>query len=192
MSTIGVNDISEGNIIEHNGFTWRVVSKMHVKPGKGGAFMQVELKDIRRGTKLNERFRSSESVEKVDLESSEATFLYSDGDTLEIMEDSTYEQFTVPKSILGEKIAFLTDNMPVKIQKIGDEVIDIMLPATVILTVEDVAPFIKGQTVTATYKPAKLSNGVTVAVPQFVEVGEKIVVKTETSEYVERAKQINA
>jgi len=189
MSIIA-NDLRVGNIIGYKDAMWRVVSTEHVKPGKGGAFMQVELKNIVTGTKLNERFRSDETIDKLVFEAVKMTFLYKDGENLEFMDMITLNQFSVSVDIVGNRLAFLTDNMEVTVEIVnGDQIVGIILPDTVILEVSDTQPYIKGQTVTATFKPATLSNGIVIQVPQFIEIGERVVVKTHDTSYVERAKK---
>jgi elongation factor P len=185
---ISVNDIRVGNVLEHASKLWIVTKTMHVQPGKGGAFMQVEMKEMKSGSKLNERFRSAETVEKVFLEELEFQFLYRDGEDLNFMNQETFEQIQLPADLVGDCIAFLSDGMIVKICMYEGEPISVSLPQTVILEVVEAEPVVKGQTATSSYKPAMLSNGVKIMVPQHIEAGINIVVDTSNASYVERAK----
>lgn len=189
MPNIGANSIRAGNILNYNGKLW-IVSKTpeHTMPGKGGAFVQVEMKDIRTGTKLNERFRSAESVDRVTLEQKDHQFLYAEGDMLTLMDLESYEQLSVNKELAGDAAVFLQDGMKVMVESYEGMVLSIALPDTVILTISEADPVVKGQTATSSYKPAVLENGVRVMVPPFIESGIRIVVKTEDGSYVERAK----
>ncbi len=183
------NEIRPGNVIEHQGRLWRAVKIQHVKPGKGGAYLQVELKDIRDGTKLNERFRSSESVERVRLEQKSYQFLYADGDEYTFMDTETYEQITVDKDLIGDDaVQFLQDGMTVTIEFYEESPIGITLPEKVTLRVAEADPVVKGQTAASSYKPAILENGVKILVPPHVEAGMRVVVSTADGSYVERAK----
>jgi len=186
---ISANSIRTGNILVYNNDLW-VVSKTpeHTQPGKGGAYVQVEMKNLKTGTKRNERFSSSDYLEKAELEQKDYQFLYFEGDDIVLMDNQTFEQLSVGKEILDEKLPFLTENMIVKVEFYNEKPLNIELPATVILEIVETDPVIKGSTVTSSYKPATLVNGVKVKVPQYLEIGEKIVVKTEDLTYVERAK----
>ncbi|WP_340107861.1 elongation factor P [Pikeienuella sp. HZG-20] len=184
---INGNEIRPGNIIEHNGGLWIAVKTAHVKPGKGGAFAQVELKNIRNGSKLNERFRSADKVERVRLEQKDQQFLYENDGMLVFMDSNTYEQVELPSDILGERRAFLQDGMVVKVEYHEEEALSCELPEKVICEIAETEPVVKGQTAANSFKPAVLDNGVRVLVPPFVGQGEKIIVNTETGEYVERA-----
>ncbi|MDR0695241.1 MAG: elongation factor P [Holosporales bacterium] len=185
---INVNDIRVGNVLEHNSKLWIVTKTQHVQPGKGGAFMQVEMKEMRGGTKLNERFRAADVVEKVFLEEMTFQFLYRDGDELHFMNRETYEQIQLPADLVGNSIAFLTDNMQVTICMYDNEPISVSLPQTVTLEIAEAEPVVKGQTAASSYKPATLSNGVKITVPQHIEAGTFVVVDTSSSSYVEKAK----
>lgn len=186
---INGNEIRPGYIIEHNDRLWTAVKTEHVKPGKGGAYMQVELKDIRTGTKSNERFRASESVERVRLEEREFQFLYEEsGDVLAFMDQENFEQMSVKKDLLGESVAFLQEGMSVMVSIHEGEVMGIRLPDTVIMRIIEADPVIKGQTATSSYKPALLENGVKIMVPPHIESGGRIVINTTDGAYVERAK----
>jgi len=186
---ISTNSIRSGNVLVHNGDLW-VVSKTpeHTKPGKGGAYVQVEMKNLKNGTKLNERFSSSDYVEKAQLEQREFQFLYKEDDNLVLMNTETFEQVYVNKEILGEKLPFLTDNILLKVEFYEEKLLSVELPQTVIVEIADTEPVIKGATATASYKRATLTNGVIVLVPTYLVTSEKIVVKTEDLSFVERAK----
>jgi elongation factor P len=185
---INANDIRIGNVIEHNSKLWIVAKTMHVQPGKGGAFMQVEMKGVLDGSKLNERFRAADTVEKVYLEESEYQFLYRDGDDLIFMNQETFEQIQLPADIVGDSVQFLSDGMIVTICSYEGRPMTVSLPKTVILEIAEAEPVVKGQTATSSYKPAVLSNGVKIMVPQHIESGIKVVVNTDDATYVERAK----
>jgi elongation factor P len=185
---ISANDIRVGNVLEHASKLWIVTKTMHVQPGKGGAFMQVEMKEMKSGSKLNERFRSAETVEKVFLEEMEFQFLYRDGEDLNFMNQETFEQIQLPADLVGDAIAFLSDGMIVKICLYEGEPISVSLPQTVVLEIVEAEPVVKGQTATSSYKPAVLSNGVKIMVPQHIEPGISVVVDTSNASYVERAK----
>lgn len=185
---INGNAIRPGNVIEHQGRLWRAVKIMHTQPGKGGAYLQVELKEIRDGTKLNERFRSSETVERVRLDEKGYQFLFADGDLYTFMDSDTFEQITLPEELIGEPAAFLQDGMIVTVESYEGSPISVELPETVIMQIVEADPVVKGQTAASSYKPAKLSNGVRVMVPPHVESGTRIVVNTADATYVERAK----
>ncbi len=187
MVKINGNEIKPGNVIEHNDGLWVAVKIGHVKPGKGGAFAQVELKNLRNGSKLNERFRSADKVEKVRLEQKDQQFLYQSDDMLVFMDAETFEQIELPADLLGDRRPFLQDGMTVVIEYYESEALNMSLPEKVVCEIEETEPVVKGQTAANSYKPAVLDNGVRVMVPPFVGTGEKIVVNTETSEYVERA-----
>lgn len=183
------NEIRPGNVIEHQGRLWRAVKTQHVKPGKGGAFLQVELKELRDGTKLNERFRSSESVERVRLDQKEYQFLYSDGDTHTFMDQETFEQVTLNAAMIGEdSIPFLQDGMLVTIESFEDSPISITLPEHVTLEITEADAVVKGQTASSSYKPAVLENGVRTMVPPHIGTGTRVVINTADGSYVERAK----
>ncbi|MEX0582620.1 MAG: elongation factor P [Sneathiella sp.] len=184
---INGNAIRPGNVVEHKGGLWVAVKIQHTQPGKGGAYLQVELKNLRDGSKLNERFRSSESVEKVRLEQKPHQFLFADGELLTFMDTSNYEQVSLAKDMVGERAAFLQDGMDVEIEFHEDSPLTVILPEQVVLEITDTEPTVKGQTAASSYKPAILENGMRVMVPPFCGSGEKIVVNTETSEYLKRA-----
>ncbi|MEL6236157.1 MAG: elongation factor P [Pseudomonadota bacterium] len=187
MPKINGNEIRSGNVLEHNGGLWVAVKVNHVKPGKGGAFAQVEMKNLRNGSKLNERFRSADKVERVRLEQKDQQFLYESDGMLVFMDNESFEQIELPADILGERRPFLQDGMTCQIEYYETEALSMTLPEKVTCTVEETEPVVKGQTAANSFKPALLDNGVRITVPPFVGQGEAIVVSTETMEYVERA-----
>jgi elongation factor P len=184
---INGNEIRPGNVIEHKGGLWVAVKTQHVKPGKGPAYAQVELKNAIDGTKLNERFRSSETVERVRLEQRDYQFLFAEGDMLTFMDTDTYDQISVPRDFLEERAAFLQDGMKVTIESHEGRPIGIAIPDQVTLKVVEAEPVVRGQTAASSYKPAMLENGVRVMVPPFIGVGENVVVDTNELTYVRRA-----
>ncbi|EIM77646.1 elongation factor P [Nitratireductor rhodophyticola] len=183
---INGNEIRPGNVIEHNGGLWVAVKTNAVKPGKGGAYNQVELKNLIDGTKLNERFRAAETVERVRLEQKDFSFLYEQEDALVFMDSETYEQLELQKDFVGDRAAFLQDGMTVTVELYEEKPIGISLPDQVTLTIAEADPVVKGQTAASSYKPAVLENGVRVMVPPFIEAGEKIVVDTNEITYLRR------
>jgi elongation factor P len=187
MAKINGNEIRPGNVIEHNGGLWAAVKTNAVKPGKGGAYNQVELKNLIDGTKLNERFRSAETVEKVRLEQKDFTFLYEQGEALVFMDSESYEQLELQKDFVGDRAAFLQDGMTVTVELYEEKPIGISLPDQVTLAITEAAPVVKGQTAASSYKPAVLENGVRVLVPPFISAGERIVVDTNEITYLRRA-----
>ncbi len=187
MPKINGNEIRPGNVLDHNGGLWAAVKVDHVKPGKGGAFAQVELRNLRNGSKLNERFRSADKVEKVRLEQKDQQFLYEDSGMLVLMDTDTYEQVQLPADLLGDRRPFLQDGMMVVVEYNGEEPLNASLPQKVVCKIVETEPVVKGQTAANSFKPALLDNGVKVSVPPFVGQDEDIVVNTETMEYVERA-----
>ncbi|BDX00824.1 elongation factor P [Maricaulis maris] len=185
---INGNEIRPGNVLMHQDTLWVAVKTDHVKPGKGGAFAQVELKNLLDGRKLNERFRAADKVEKVRLEQKDHTFLFASDEALTFMDAETYEQIELQADFVGtERASYLTDGMNVVVEFHEDRPIGISLPQHVTLEVADTEPVVKGQTAANSYKPAILSNGVRSSVPPFVGVGEKIIVATEDGSYVKRA-----
>jgi elongation factor P len=187
MAKINGNEIRPGNVIEHNGGLWVAVRTNAVKPGKGGAYNQVELKNLIDGTKLNERFRSAETVERVHLEQKDFNFLYEEGDALVFMDTESYEQLELQKDFVGDRAAFLQDGMKVTVQLYDEKPIGISLPDQVTLTVSQADPVIKGQTAASSYKPAVLENGIRIMVPPFVGAGERVIVDTNEITYLRRA-----
>ncbi|MFD0986495.1 elongation factor P [Methyloligella solikamskensis] len=184
---INGNEIRPGNVLEHKGGLWVAVKTSHVKPGKGPAYAQVELKHVTEGTKLNERFRASETVERVRLEQNDYQFLYSEGEMLVFMDMETYEQLEIPRDFIGDRAAFLQDGMQVMVESYEGKPLGVSLPDQVTLEVAEADAVVKGQTAASSYKPAVMENGVRVMVPPFISVGEKIVVDTNELTYVKRA-----
>ena len=183
------NSIRPGMVIEHKGSLWRAVKTEHTQPGKSGAYMQVELRDIRSGTKLNERFRASEKVERATLEQREHQYLFSDGDSHTFMDNETYEQVELNTELLGEdQVPFLQDGMVVILESHEGAPLGAQLPNSVILEVAEADAVVKGQTASSSYKPAVMENGVRVMVPPHIEAGTRIVVNTADRSYMERAK----
>ena len=182
------NLIRAGWIIEHNGRQWTVLNTAITKPGKGGAYIQVEMRDINSGNKTNERFRTADTVEKLMSETIDCQYLYSEGDKLFFMNKETYDQIEISVDLMGDGVAFLQDNMEVVANTIEGKIVGVELPLHVICTVAETEPYLKGQTVTTSYKPAILDNGLRTSIPPFVTTGEKIVVATADCSYVERAK----
>jgi elongation factor P len=187
MPRINGNEIRPGQVIEHDGGLWIAVKTAHVKPGKGGAFAQVELKNLRDGRKLNERFRSEDKVEAVKLERKDQQFLYETDGMLVFMDVETFEQVELPADILGDRRPFLQDGMTAQVEYFDVEALSVRLPDKATCEVVETEPVVKGQTAANSFKPAVLDNGVRVMVPPFVGTGERIVVMVETQEYVERA-----
>ena len=184
---IAGNEIAPGAVIEHDGSLWVAVKTQAVKPGKGGAYNQVELKNLFDGRKLNERFRSAEAVEAIELEFKPYTFLFEAGEMLTFMDKETFEQIEIAKDFVGERAAFLQDGMEVKVESYEGRPISVKLPSNVTLAVTEADPVVKGQTAASSYKPAKLENGLRVMVPPFIEAGTKIVVSTDDVSYLRRA-----
>lgn len=187
MPKINGNEIRPGNVLEHNDGLWAAVKVDHVKPGKGGAFAQVELRNLRNGSKLNERFRSADKVERVRLEQKDQQFLYEDNGMLVVMDTDTYDQVQLPAELLGDRRPFLQDGMMIVVEYYEEEALNASLPQKVTCKVIETEPVVKGQTAANSFKPAILDNGVKLSVPPFVGQDEDIVVNTETMEYVERA-----
>jgi elongation factor P len=187
MPKINGNEIRPGNVLEHNDGLWAAVKVDHVKPGKGGAFAQVELKNLRNGSKLNERFRSADKVERVRLEQKDMQFLYESDGNLVFMDTDTYDQVELPADILGERRPFLQDGMTIVVEFHEAEALNATLPQKVTCKIEETEPVVKGQTAANSFKPAILDNGVKVMVPPFVGQDELIIVNTESMEYSERA-----
>ena len=184
---INGNEIRPGNVIKHNDGLWIAVKLQHVKPGKGGAFAQVELKNLVTGSKLNERFRSSETLERIRLEQRDYQFLFEADGTLTFMDTESYEQIELQSEFIGERAAFLQDGMMVVVEMHEDKAIGVRLPDQVTLEVVDTEPVVKGQTAASSNKPAVLENGVRIMVPPFIGTGAKIVVETTDVTYLKRA-----
>jgi elongation factor P len=181
------NEIKPGNIIKHQDTLWVAVKCNAVKPGKGGAFNQVELKNLLDGRKLNERFRSAETVERIRLDQKTHTYLYPEGDMLVFMNAENYEQIYLQADFVGDQAQYLTDGMEVEVEFYEERAITVALPEQVILTVEETEPVVKGQTSANSFKPATLSNGARTNVPPFVDAGERLVINTNDGSYVKRA-----
>lgn len=181
------NEIRQGNIIKHQDTLWVAVKCNAVKPGKGGAFNQVELKNLLDGRKLNERFRAAETVERVRLDQKTHTYLYADGDMLVFMNSENYEQINIEADFVGDRAVYLTDGMAVELEFYEERPISVALPDQVTLEVTETEPVVKGQTAANSFKPAILENGVRTAVPPFVGTGERLVINTEDGSYVKRA-----
>ena len=183
---ISGNEIRVGMLIEHKDDLWQVLKTQHVKPGKGGAFAQIEMKSVNKNTKLNERFRSSDTVEKASLDEIKFNFLYEDETNYYFINQKSFEQINIKKNIVGEKGKMLTDNLEVNISFYNDKplVVDLPNQVTCKITSTDVA--LKGQTVSSSYKPATLDNGINIQVPPFIESGDAIIVDTRTIEYVKK------
>jgi len=187
MPKIQASDIRPGTMIEHQGALWMAVKTQTVKPGKGGAYKQVELKNILSGTKLNERFRSGDSVEEIHLDKKDFQYLYASGDMLTFMDLATYDQIEIEKDFVGDQTQFLQDGMKVLVQLYEGRPIGITLPVQVTLEVVEADAVLRGGTAAPSYKGATLSNGMRVQVPPFIEAGARIVVSTEGGTYVRRA-----
>lgn len=185
---ISANEIRPGNVLEHKDRLWGVVRTEHVKPGKGPAYQQVELKDLVDGTKLNERFRAVETVERVRLDENAYQFLYEEGEQLNLMDQETFEQVAIDRVLLGDRLPFLQEGMAVTVQSYEGRALMARLPESTVLKVVEADPVVKGQTAAASYKPAVLSNGVRIMVPPHIEAGTRVVVSIAESTYVERAK----
>ena len=182
------NEIKPGMVIEHKNDLWSVLKAQHVKPGKGGAFNQVELKSIKKGTKLNERFRSSDAVERAILDDKKFSFLYKDENSCHFMDLINFEQIQINKSLLGKKNKLLKENMEVNVQFYEDQPLSVDLPPSVELKIENTDAAIKGQTASSSYKPATLENGIKIMVPPFINSGDKISLDTRTLEYIKKVK----
>ena len=180
------SEIRVGMLIEYKGDLWQVLKTQHVKPGKGGAFAQVEMKSVNKNTKLNERFRSSESVEKASLDETKFNYLYDDEMDYHFMNPKSYEQINIKKEVVGEKGKLLTENLAVSISFYNESSLIVELPNQVTSTIETTDVALKGQTVSSSYKPATLDNGINIQVPPFIESGDKIIVDTRTMEYIKK------
>jgi len=185
MKILG-NEIKPGMVIEHKNDLWTVLKAQHVKPGKGGAFNQVELKSIKKETKLNERFRSSDNVERAVLDEKKFSFLYEDEKSCHFMDQTNFEQIAISKSLLAEKNKLLKENMEVNVHFYEDQALSIDLPTSVELTIASTDAAIKGQTASSSYKPATLENGINIMVPPFINSGDKIILDTRTLDYIRK------
>ena len=180
------SEIRVGMLIEYKNDLWQVLKTQHVKPGKGGAFAQVEMKSVKKNTKLNERFRSSESVEKASLDETKFNYLYEDEYDYHFMNPKSYEQINIKKEVVGEKGKMLTENLGVSISFYNEEPLTVELPNQVTCVIETTDAAIKGQTASSSYKPATLENGINIQVPPFIDGGDKIIVDTRTMEYIKK------
>ena len=183
---INASEIRVGMLLEYKNDLWQVLKTQHVKPGKGGAFAQVEMKSVNKNTKLNERFRSSETVEKASLEETDFNYLYEDEQNYFFMNPKTFEQIEIKKKLIGEKGKLLTENLEVKVSFYNENPISIDLPNQVICKIESTDAALKGQTVSSSYKPAILNNGLNIQVPPFIESGDDIIVDTRNLEYIKK------
>ncbi len=183
---INVSEIRVGMLLEYKDDLWQVLKTQHVKPGKGGAFAQVEMKSIKKNTKLNERFRSSETVEKASVEENSYNYLYEDDNNYFFIEPKTFEQLEIKKSIIGEKGKLLTENLNVSISFFNGSPISVELPNQIKCKIENTDVALKGQTVSSSYKPAVLVNGLNIQVPPFIESGDEIIVDTRSLEYIKK------
>jgi elongation factor P len=187
MAKLAGNEIYPGAVIEHQGSLWVAVKTQAVKPGKGGAYAQVELKNLFNGSKLNERFRSAETVEEVQVDRKDYQFLFANGDMLTFMDKETFEQIEIASEWIGDRALFLQDGMDVVVESYEGRPISIRMPQNVTMTIVEADPSLKGQTAASSYKSATLENGVKVQVPPFIEAGARIVVTTDDPTYVKRA-----
>ena len=183
---INAGEIRVGMLLEYKNDLWQVLKTQHVKPGKGGAFAQVEMKSVGKNTKLNERFRSSETVEKASLEETNFNFLYEDENNYFFMDPKTFEQLEIKKNIVGEKGKLLTENLEVSISFYNENAISVELPNQVKCKIEATDVALKGQTVSSSYKPAILDNGLNIQVPPFIDSGDAVIVDTRTLEYIKK------
>ena len=183
---ISGNEIRVGMLIEHKNDLWQVLKTQHVKPGKGGAFAQVEMKSVNRNTKLNERFRSSDTVEKASLDEIKFSYLYEDENDYYFINPKTFEQINIKKNIIGEKGKLLTENLEVDISFYNESPLSVEMPNQVTCKVKTTDVALKGQTVSSSYKPATLDNGINIQVPPFIESEDEIIIDTRTIEYVKK------
>ena len=183
---INAGEIRVGMLLEYKNDLWQVLKTQHVKPGKGGAFAQVEMKSVGKNTKLNERFRSSETVEKASLEETDFNYLYDDENNYIFMDPKTFEQIEIKKDIIGEKGKLLTENLEVKVSFHNESPISVELPNQVTCKIETTDVALKGQTVSSSYKPATLDNGLNIQVPPFIDSGDEVIVDTRTLEYIKK------
>jgi elongation factor P len=183
---INAGEIRVGMLLEYKNDLWQVLKTQHVKPGKGGAFAQVEMKSVGKNTKLNERFRSSQSVEKASLEETDFNYLYDDENNYIFMDPKTFEQIEIKKNIVGEKGKLLTENLEVSVSFYNENPISIELPNQITCKIETTDVALKGQTVSSSYKPATLYNGLNIQVPPFIDSGDEVIVDTRTLEYIKK------
>jgi elongation factor P len=182
------NTLRSGNVLEHEGRRYQVIKHELILPGKGNAFIALDMRDVMTGTKTNVRFRTGDSVERLQTDERDAQYLFMDGDFYTFMDNETYDQFTIDKDQLGDKVDFLMEGMKLRVNTVDGSPVGITLPTTVTLEVAEADPVVKGQTASASYKPAVLENGIRISVPPHIATGTRVVVHTENREYVERAK----
>jgi len=185
---VDANTIRKGHVLDYNNKLWAVMKSEIMIPGKGNAVIQVEMRDVRTGIKTNVRFRTQETVERVQLQEHEMQFLFSSGDDYTFMDQATFEQLTIPKDIIGDPVVFLTEGMVCKVMTYEGVALSVELHQSVVLELVEADPVVKGQTASSSYKPAKLENGASILVPPHIEAGTRVVVDTQSGEYVERAK----
>ena len=183
---INAGEIRVGMLLEYKNDLWLVLKTQHVKPGKGGAFAQVEMKSVNKNTKLNERFRSSESIEKASVDEMKFNYLYQDDSDYYFMDPKSYEQINIKKEIIGEKGKMLEENLEVNISFYNEKPLSVQLPNQITCKVESTDVALKGQTVSSSYKPATLTNGINIQVPPFIESEDEIIVDTRTIEYIKK------
>jgi elongation factor P len=188
MPKINAIDLKPGNVLEHQNKLWIVLKRDIVQPGKGGAFTQIEIRDLRSGNKATERFRTQETVERVRLDETEMQFLYMEGDNATFMDSDTFEQLQVPRELIGDPADFLQDGMMCKVMTYEGQALSVDIPPSVTMTLVEADPVVRGQTASSSYKPGKLENGRRVMIPPHIEAGTRIVVSTADAGYVERAK----
>lgn len=185
---VNANSLKVGNVIDHKNKLWVITKTQHTQPGKGGAYLQVELKELQGETKMNDRFRSSEDIERVYLEERSQQFLFQEGDDYTFMDQETYDQVTLAKNLIGESVQFLQDGMMVTVCYHEGKAISASLPETITMEITEADAVVKGQTASSSYKPAVLENGARVMVPPHIEAGTRVVINTEDGSYVEKAK----
>ncbi|MBC7433628.1 MAG: elongation factor P [Rubritepida sp.] len=188
MAKMQANQMRAGMVIEFEGQRWTILRQNIMIPGKGNAIIQVDMRNIKTGSKKDQRWRTADTVERLQTEDKEFNFSYVDGENLVLMDPETFEQTTVPREILGDRLPFLIENMTVNVRLIEGDPVSMDLPETVTLEIVEADPVVKGQTASSSYKPALLANGVKTMVPPFITAGERIVVRTEDASYLERAK----
>lgn len=185
---VNANTLRAGHVMEENGKLWVILKSTILTPGKGAAVVQVDMRDVRTGIKSSQRYRTQETVERVRLDEHEMSFLFSEGDSFTFMDKESFEQTAIPGDIIGDQKVFLQDGMEVLVQTYEGAPLSVELPPKVTLTISESDPVVKGQTASSSYKPAKLENGVSILVPPHIEAGTRVVVDTQSGEYVERAK----
>jgi elongation factor P len=185
---VDANTVRKGHVIDYNGKLWSVLKSEIMSPGKGASVVQVEMRDVRTGVKTNVRWRTQETVERVQLQDHDMQFLFSADDVYTFMNQENFEQLAIPKDIIGDPVVFLQEGMICNVQTYENAALSVELPATVILEITEADPVVKGQTASSSYKPAKLSNGVKILVPPFIDSGTKVVVNTTDGSYVERSR----